>query len=388
MTSKTPAAFQVHQTRKPLNQFSVDLQAAINHATKLSTYQKTVVIAFHWHNDDIGVEPLERELLGVFRSVFGFETESFSIPLEDSQWILLHYLVSWSRRHSGEDTLRIFVYSGHAGCAGRVAETWHLGGQCNANTGNLVGPSINWWEVRGYMERHPGEVCYLFDCWSAGSGALSAYKGAEFLAAAAWDQMTTASINFSLTRVLIDELRLLNGRSETLASIYSRIFSCAQQNQAGSAPVHIPKPNSPSVTIGRNRSRPAITRSSDQDASYVLISMKVREDIPLNLTEWKEWLTRHIPAHVLSAKVTIEGAFRGSSLLLFTVPVEVWTMMPANDPCYAFIAHVKSHNLLSQPLTQTTLPMHFPLYQEERIGHGEAQTKGLSVALDVLRLVE
>jgi hypothetical protein len=145
----------------------------------------------------------------------------------------------------------------------------------------------------------------------------------------------------------------------TLASIYSRIFRYAQQNQVRAVPIHIPKPNSPSVTIGRNRVRP-VTRSSDQGTSYVLLSVKVREEIPLDFTQWKEWLTRHIPANVLSAKVTIEGAFRGSSLLLFTVPVEVWTIMPADDPSYTFIGHVKSHNVLSQRLTQTTmLPMHF-----------------------------
>jgi hypothetical protein len=127
MTSKTPAAFQAHQARKHLNQFSADLETSINHAIKFNPYRKTAVIAFHWENDDIGVQPLERELLGVFRSAYGFETESFSIPLQESQFKLLEYLVSWSRRNSGEDTLRIFVYSGHASSAGTVANRWDLG---------------------------------------------------------------------------------------------------------------------------------------------------------------------------------------------------------------------------------------------------------------------
>lgn len=125
-TSKTPDSFQAHQARKRLDQFSSDLETAINHATQLKSYRKTAVIAFHWENDDIGVEPLERELLDVFKSVYGFETESFTIPLVESQFKLLEHLVSWSRRSSGEDTLRIYVYSGHAEFVGTVASRWDL----------------------------------------------------------------------------------------------------------------------------------------------------------------------------------------------------------------------------------------------------------------------
>ncbi|KAJ5541978.1 hypothetical protein N7535_004396 [Penicillium sp. DV-2018c] len=232
MASKTPAAFQVQQTRKRLDQFSVDLEAAINHATKFSPYRKTAVVAFHWDNDDIGVEPLEGELLGVFRFVFGFEIESFSIPVEDSQRMLLEYLVSWSRRHSADNTLRIFVYSGHAICPRTFASRWYLGGQFNPHTGGLKGPSVDWWAVQGYLEELKGDACYIFDCCYPQSGVLGAYDGPEFMAASVWDQAVTPSTNLSFTRILIDELRQLNGQSETLASIYSRVFSCAQLNQS------------------------------------------------------------------------------------------------------------------------------------------------------------
>lgn len=125
-TAKTPDSFEAQQARKRLDQFSADLETAINHATKFKPYRKTAVIAFHWQNDDMGVLPLERELLGVFKSVYGFETASFTIPLIESQFKLLECLVSWSRRSSGEDTLRIFVYSGHASFAGTVASHWYL----------------------------------------------------------------------------------------------------------------------------------------------------------------------------------------------------------------------------------------------------------------------
>lgn len=98
----------------------------------------------------------------------------------------------------------------------------------------------------------------------------------------------------------------------------------------------IPKLNSPSVTIGRNRSTP-VTRSVDRESYRALLSIKVREEILRARFHLMEWLARNIPANVLSTKVTVEGAFRGSSLLLFTIPIEIWTMMPADDLSYIFI---------------------------------------------------
>lgn len=80
-TSITPDSFQAHQARKRLDQFSTDLETAINHATKSKPYRKAAVIVFHWENDDMGVKPLERELLDVFKSVNGFETESLRFRL-------------------------------------------------------------------------------------------------------------------------------------------------------------------------------------------------------------------------------------------------------------------------------------------------------------------
>jgi hypothetical protein len=96
-----------------------------------------------------------------------------------------------------------------------------------------VGPRLNWWDIRGNSEYYTGDICYLFDCCSAGSGALAAYNGAEFMAASVWDAAATSNVRFSFTRILIDELRQLNGQAETLACIYARISRYAQQNQIG-----------------------------------------------------------------------------------------------------------------------------------------------------------
>lgn len=359
-SSRPPASYQIAESEKKIAQFSTDLELAINGATKFRPYRRSAVLAFHWQNDDIGVQDLENELLHVFSSIYGFWAESFTIPADeeyplDNRLALTNKLNSWSKEHSGKDTLRIVVYSGHASSADTTDDHWNLAGQCDQNTGHLRGPTLDWWQVRQFAEQHPGDLCYIFDCCSAASGTLVAYEGAEFMAASAWESNATSHPDFSFTRVLIDELRQLNGRWETIAGIYARIFRYAQQNQVGAAPVHIPKLNTPSVTIGRGLSR-AVTRRAERESHRVLLSVKVRDDIPLDLTKWKDWLTRNLPPGILSTTVTVEGAFRGSSLLLFSIPIEVWTMMPAQDESYSFVGHVTSGNLLNHLPMQISTP--------------------------------
>lgn len=125
MTSKPPTSFSPKVTKR-FNDFSADIQRAVNHATHFSSYRKVAVIAFHWQNDDIGVVPLETQLLQLFASVYGFETESYEIPLAQSGWNLIEALVGWSRKYQGDDTLRIFVYSGHVFMTGLTRKEWRL----------------------------------------------------------------------------------------------------------------------------------------------------------------------------------------------------------------------------------------------------------------------
>jgi hypothetical protein len=106
--------------------FANDLQTAIDNAVKYKPYKKTGVFAFHWENDDLGVAPLEKELLQVFKEQYGFSTTSYTVPLVDSQFALTERLWAWSKQFRENNTLRIVVYSGHAGNAGESAIHWHL----------------------------------------------------------------------------------------------------------------------------------------------------------------------------------------------------------------------------------------------------------------------
>jgi hypothetical protein len=179
------------------------------------------------------------------------------------------------------------------------------------------------------------------------------------MAACPWDQTATAILDISFTRILIDTLRALNDQPQTLATIYSRMFRFAQETHIGACPVHVPKTGSRSVTIGRSLATQRVSRSMNQNSYRVLISVRVRGDVPQDRAQWTAWLARNIPHGILSTDVALEGSFHGSGTMLVTVPVEIWTMLPRDDPAYTFIAHVSTHNLL-QLTGATTLPIRSP----------------------------
>ncbi len=65
----------------------------------------------------------------------------------------------------------------------------------------------------------------------------------------------------------------------------------------------------------------------------------------------EQWLA-NFPA--LAKHVKIKGVFHGShsTLLLLSLPVMVWDLLP-DDPAYSFVAFIRSNNLLCQ---QTSMP--------------------------------
>ncbi|RHZ69060.1 hypothetical protein CDV55_107078 [Aspergillus turcosus] len=221
------------QWARRIPEFLEDLRGAFENTSTFHLYSQVAVIAMHWENDDINVLPLETELLQILRDDYGFSTSSYTIPTTNCpnpQTRLLQHLLAWTTQHSGENTLRMYIYSGHAGNTGHQSIQWHLAGAVN-QYGRLAGPSINWWDIRGNLEVDPGSVCYIFDCCSAASGVLKDYAGAEFVAAAAWEQPASSSQNFCFTRAFIDALKRLKGQNSTLADVYATIVRRAKESQ-------------------------------------------------------------------------------------------------------------------------------------------------------------
>lgn len=78
----------------------------------------------------------------------------------------------------------------------------------------------------------------------------------------------------------------------------------------------------------------------------VLVSIALEEDQLLNTDGWTEWI-RSIPALVKYCHV--EGIYKsGSTLLLITLPIAVWDLLPS-DLAIRFLGFTYSWNLLDQP---------------------------------------
>ncbi|KAL3475884.1 hypothetical protein BJX99DRAFT_258964 [Aspergillus californicus] len=289
--SKPSNAFQTCETEKRFGQFTSDLKMSVNHANAFKSYRKTA-----------------EELLDVFKTVYGFEVENFLIPSEQPQSSLVERLAAWSRRNCGEDTLRVYVYLGSARFASTVTSHWELIDSISQKDGYLLAPTLEWWSVSKHLEKYAGDMCYIFDCCSADPANIEArFANAELMVASVHSQpvlSTSAHTSFSFTQSLAQELRRMDGRAETLAGIYARLFHLSQKNEIEGVPIHIPNLDDPSVTIGRNN--PSIPnmmpRSIGQDSSRVLLSVNLQIDIPWGsiLTQWSAWLSHHIPANAVS----------------------------------------------------------------------------------------
>ncbi|GKZ24163.1 hypothetical protein AbraIFM66951_010956 [Aspergillus brasiliensis] len=337
------------QSLHSLNTLTANLQLSVKSALAAeSNYEAVEVLAFHWANDTMGVASLETELLDFLTRVYAYHCESYTIPLQASPNALSCKLTSWSRDRASKNTLRIYIYSGHAAGMGPADLAWTIAGQSNAN-GIIIGPAVNIKALLYPCEDLESDCLYIFDCCSAASVAL--WDGPEAIAACGWAQSSSASLDFGLTRALLDTLRDIKGASITVASLFARLFRRnASQNQVGACPVHIPRRDHPSITL-----KPLSTRGfcpsllHPRYSERVLLSVEVKDNLDeRDIRAWEAWLLGNIPGDVLSVDIKVEGTFRSHSniVLLITVPIEVWTML-ADHPGYQFVFHVTSSNEIS-----------------------------------------
>ncbi|KAL3483793.1 hypothetical protein BJX62DRAFT_230743 [Aspergillus germanicus] len=350
-SSKPKDAFRVQKATKRLEEFAGNLQHALTRCLPTGNqqpYDKVSVLALHWFNDDLSLVPLEQELLDVFKNIYGFDVESYTIPKVKSMIYLNSKLANWTVEYNDERTLRICVYSGHASPAGPTDENWYFGGRTRSD-GSLAGPTLDWNRVRGACEMGEGDILYLFDCCSAGSGAF--YNGPELMCAAGFEQNAGDNLRLSFTRAVIDTLQDLDGQQCTVANLFAILYRNSSQHNVSRSPLHVMRKNVPSIVLQKLSSTAPEERTSSKTVSKqsqdkVLISVHLSDSRP-NVQAWKKWLTQNIPAGVLSAEIKIESLFdSGSSIALVTLPLELWTVLDPTDESFTFIGFVTSSNRL------------------------------------------
>jgi hypothetical protein len=229
------------------------------------------------------------------------------------------------------------------------------------NRSNLVKPTLDWHaDAAPYISDTVADVLVILDCCYASSIAVDLTTSPEVLAASTWH---TIAGDTSFMQNLINELKRLDGKPASIASIYAHIHrSTKPYTDIAACPLHVPKIASDSIILSRLQ-LPAIRNQTiigplqpKDERVVVTVHLSDNNGAPPDLGQWTTWLTSNLPSNISKTQIAIEGVFDSDSvIILVSMPLEVWTMLPDKDETYGFVSFVKSGNRLL--LHQTKLPL-------------------------------
>lgn len=370
-------------------------------------YSKVHALMLHWKSDDLFVLPELEDLEKCLRESYCFETDIFSIPSDNSHLELMLKVGDMVKQHESEDTLFIIYYGGHARIDESRQSTWCA----NRRPGS---PWLQWSAIQTLLERSMSDVLILLDCCAGAASATfpTGQSITETISASSWDAIAPDPGRYSFTNALIEVLQEWSPRTFSAAMLHAEILARLKHPrpilingkhfEARSTPVHfmmtsnhrapsieicraVPKshlppsppnelsywhrPSDPRMIEGRSQQYPLpvdcqIPNASEptEDEPHVMISLALEEDQQLDINAWETWLAG-FPA--LAKYVKIQGVFKShSTLLLMSLPVMVWDLLP-DDPACSFVAFIRSNNLLrAQKTGPTPASVHVPVASE------------------------
>jgi hypothetical protein len=229
------------------------------------------------------------------------------------------------------------------------------------------------------------DALILLDC-CAGAASATFPNGnsiTETISASSWDAIAPNPGRYSFTNAVIEVLQEWKNRTYSAAMLHAEVLARLKHPrpimrngkhfEARSTPVHFmmtsnhrapsiemcrtvvhdempPSPpedesevEHPAIT-GRSGGPPdAVASDPNEDTPHVMISLALEDDQRLDLNAWETWLAA-FPA--IAKYVKVQGVFKShSNLLLLSMPVMVWDLLPENPACN-FIAFIRSNNLV------------------------------------------
>ncbi|CAK7220355.1 hypothetical protein SBRCBS47491_004160 [Sporothrix bragantina] len=356
-----------------------------NRGRSQQRYNKVISLLVHWKSDDLFVLPELEDLEKCFREDYGFETDTFPIPSENAHLELMMRIGALIKDHEATDTLFIVYYGGHARIDESRQSTW-------CATRNPNSPWLQWSAIQTLLERSVSDTLILLDC-CAGAASATFPNGksiTETISASSWDAIAPDPGRYSFTNALIEVLQEWRVRTFSAAMLHAEVLARLKHPrpitingkffEARSTPVHFmmtANHRAPSIEIGRiiprNRQLPSPPADPDygqympgplggrgplgepvndpnEDEPHVMISLALEDDQNLDLNAWEQWLAS-FPA--LAKYVKVQGVFKShSTLLLLSVPVMVWDLLPENRAC-SFVAFIRSNNLIAEKRAAT-----------------------------------
>ncbi|MCJ1400572.1 hypothetical protein MMC11_003778 [Xylographa trunciseda] len=334
-----------------------------------SRYATVNVLLLFWEDDDLGVIDEVKVLETVFRKIYKYATERWSIPSRDADDALLEKLLAFRKSKDRDDNMFIIYYGGHGYLNSSRQPIWLCRQKQPAST-------VKWYAHGAMLENLKSDVLILLDCCTAGGTGGDATHGVkEIIAACGFETWTPGVGSHSFTSALIEELkRLSTGPAFSIAALHSRILERlrhwsvvynaedysyvdeqgrAQDRERNKTPVYIalnkdtifrsiqltPCP----VELGASSSSLGTPAESVQDQSMELLASFMEEFSTERVQQISSWI-REIP--LLATAVTLHGVTRShSTMILMGIPVAIWDLLP-DDPACSFVGFTTSKNLL------------------------------------------
>lgn len=403
---------------KHLDSFAQALQdsasrAFPNRGRSFQRYSKVQALMLHWKSDDLFVLPELEDLEKCLREDYLFETDIFAIPSENAHLELMLKVADLVKKHESDDTLFLVYYGGHARIDESRQSTW-----CATRHPNS--PWLQWSAIQTLLERSMSDVLILLDC-CAGAASATFPTGksiTETISASSWDAIAPDPGRYSFTNALIEVLQEWRVKTFSAAMLHAEVLARLKHPrpilingkhfEARSTPVHFMMTSNhraPSIEIGRivpearlpptppkelpyhgrHISQPELaqdvpipqdalvpcTTEPNENQPHVMISLALEDDQRLDINAWEQWLGS-FPA--LAKYVKVQGVFKShSTLLLLSLPVMVWDLLP-DDPACAFIAFIRSNNLIRPEEAGSTPTQATPAVSTEEVVRGDTES--------------
>lgn len=315
---------------------------------------------------------------------YGFRTNVWQIPAEDSHIELMSKTISFIRASDNSRNLFVVYYAGHGRINGARQAEWTCGQS-----------SVDWSAVQSLFAKAKSDVLILLDTCAAASSAMrSEYGVMEAIVACGFESRAPPPGEYSFTNTLIEVLDDWVDKPPFSAScLHTEILFQLKikENRKGRegiklewcvTPIHInytKDPKASSIELSRQNVLPAmpssdvdperqstfvdamdidlddahlepstllsVSKSGEFPVPHVLITVGLEQNQPLLDTEsCLRWL-RSIP--LLAKWAKIEGVYPSySTLVILSVPVPIWNMLPDHLAC-VFVGYATAPSLLS-----------------------------------------
>ncbi|KAF2861639.1 hypothetical protein K470DRAFT_269719 [Piedraia hortae CBS 480.64] len=243
--------------------------------------------------------------------------------------------------HTEKDMLVILMFSGQGGI---VDGRFHVGGDFNCRRGTFTGNTLDWHHMTELIAKRECDQVHILDCWYTGK-ATTPY--AEVLAATSAAEVATNVLRAHFNKFLVEELKAMD-RPTALSSLHARIVAKSMMYGLEHLPVFVGRHERPPIFLQKAYPIDQITDHRQRfNSPRILLTCHLQETLGTkDIATLKRQMSENVPKTVHDIDVCVEGSFKtNSSLLLISVPVEVWSYLPKTS-ALNFVGLINSRNEL------------------------------------------